>query len=93
MQGHVAGSTAWHFVAFIVQHRHTVPRVRAAHAARLGWPSDVAAALRVHVSGAVADKVVDLGLAEHFVHARAQFVAAPLKYRVAHGFTGTHHGF
>jgi enoyl-CoA hydratase/carnithine racemase len=39
---------------------------------------------------AVADDVVDLGLAEHLVDRHAQLLAAPGEHRVAHRLAGAH---
>jgi hypothetical protein len=51
-----------------------VSGVSAAHAARLGWPTNTTAGLAVH--GAIADDVVHLGLAKHFIDGHTQRLLA-----------------
>ena len=92
VQRHVTGHAARAFLATVVEHRHTVPWVRPAHAAGARWPTRLAFPAGIDIRAAIADDVVDLGLAEHFVHGHAELVAAIGKHSVAHGLASTHDG-
>mmetsp|Transcript_53761 Transcript_53761/g.126787 ORF Transcript_53761/g.126787 Transcript_53761/m.126787 type:complete len:404 (-) Transcript_53761:79-1290(-) len=80
MHGHLADLTRRAFAALVVDHRHKMARVGAAHAARPRRPQGLA----------VADDVVHLGLAEHLVDRHAQRIAAPGEHRVAHRLARAH---
>ena len=82
MQGDVARGAARAFAAVVVDHGDAVPGIRPAHAAGARRPA----------RGAVADDVVDLGLAEHLVRHDAEPVAAPGEDGVADRFAGAHDG-
>ena len=82
VQRHVAGFAHRAFLAGLIDHRDAVPRIAHAHAAGLGRPD----------TGAVADDVIDLGLAKHFVDGDAQLFLAVGKHRIAHRLAGAHDG-
>ena len=90
MQSHVASHANFTFLAIVINHRHTVPGIGAAHAARPCRPTHAVSGVTIH--GAVADDVIHLGLAKHLIHRHAQFIAAVSKHRVAHSFAGAHDG-
>ena len=90
MQSHIAGDAVGAFMAVLVNHRHAMAGVGAAHAAGFGRPANAVAGIAIH--GAVADDVIDLGLTEHFVHCHSEFISAIRKHRVTHGFARTHDG-
>ena len=68
------------FVAVFVDHGNVVPRVALAHAACTRWPKPVA----------IADDVVDLRLAKHFIDDHAKFVVAIVKHRIAYRLASAH---
>ena len=90
VQGHVAWHTHSALLAFLIDHRHTMPWVGAAHAARPCRPAYAFNSVAIH--GAVADDVIDLSLTKHLVHRHTQFLLAIAKNRVAHRFSSTHDG-
>ena len=80
VQGDVAGRATPAFVAVVVDDRDAMARIRPPHAAGARRPAN----------GAVADDVVDLGLAEHLVRDHAERVAAPGEHGVADRLAGAH---
>ena len=90
VHGHLAHGATGCLGTGFVKHGHTVARVGAAHAAGLGRPGDMPAALRVDIGRAIAHHVVDLGLAEHLVDAHTELLAAPMEDGVAHRFARAH---
>ena len=90
VQSHVTRYTHRALAALLIDHRHTVPRVGAAHAAGLGGPTHAIRGVTIH--GAVAHDVIHLSLAEHLIDRHAELVLAISKYRVAHRLTCAHDG-
>ena len=76
----LAGLTGWHYVGIVVYDRHSMPGIRPPHAAGTRWPLLIR----------VADDVIHLRLAEHFVDRDAKRIAAPIEYRLTHRLAGAH---
>ena len=83
IDSHIAWYAHGAFVAVVVYHRYAVAGVAFAHAARTRWPKPVA----------VANDVIDLSLAKHFIDHHAQRVFAVIKHRITHRFTRAHQTF
>ncbi len=90
MHGHLAGRAARALAPVVVDHGDAVARVGAAHAAGARGPTGQRSAIAAGRDAAVADDVVDFGLAEHLVDRDAQRVAAPVEDRVADRFARAH---
>ncbi len=87
---HVARHVRRALVALVVDHRDAVAGIRPPHAARPRRPADPAFGAAVHA--AVADHVVDLGLAEHLVDHHPELVTAVREHGVADRLAGAHDG-
>ncbi len=64
----------------VIDDGHSMARVWAPHAAGARGPFLMR----------VADDVIHLGLAEHFIDRDAKRVATPIEYRLAHRFSSAH---
>ena len=81
MHRHFAQFANSRFLAVVGDDAYAVPRIRAAHGPGLRRPKRVR----------VADDVVHLGLAEHFIDRHAERILCPCEYRRADGLAGAHH--
>ena len=82
MQTHFADLTRAKRLTGVIQHRDAMPRVGLAHAARARWP----------IECAVADQVVGLCLAKHFIYGDVERILHPFKYRVTDSLACAHDG-
>src|SRR6185295_17432781 len=82
VHGDFAELAARTLVAGLVDDRNAMPRIRPADGAGLHRPGRLA----------VADHVVDLGLAEHLVDGHSQLRARPFDHRDANRFARAHDG-
>ena len=82
VQGHVTRHAICTLLPLLVNHRDAVPGVGHANAAGFGRP----------VARAIANDVIDLGLAKHFIGRDTQLVHAIRKNGIPHRLARAHAG-